>query len=228
MKPFLSLPLYFALIIPFAANTQSQEFSKLYKPGSTLYVCLADGLILNDRAGMDASKLKTVPYGGVVLVQPDTHPQMATVTDDIPGHWVRVKSDNTVGYMFDGYLSRWLPPSEREAGKSYLDKVSAAKSINKKSPQSSIRDYQKIIYENGITYENKVLDEGSNTVVVIPQGAITLREAWQLGLAMFPNYRNSICKYNPSGMRCSDGSNKVLSVKREGSSVVIREDAKEE
>jgi hypothetical protein len=226
----LSCPftLYFALFITSASNIQAQDFSKLYKPGATLYVCLVDGLILNDKAGMGASKIKTVPYGSIVLVQADSKPMVATVTDNIPGHWVKVKSDSAVGYMFDGYLTRWLPVAEREAGKAYLDKISRVKSTDKKSPQLSVRDYQKVMYENGITYENKILDDGSSTTVVIPQNNITLREAWQLGLAMFPNYRNTICKYNPSGIRCSDGSTKVLTVKKDGNNVVIREDEKED
>jgi hypothetical protein len=230
MKPsrcFLSLS-FILLVISFAVNAQSQDFSKLYKIGSTLYVCRAEGLILNDKAGMDASKIKTLPYGTVVQVQKDNKPLVATVTDNIPGHWVKVKSDSAVGYMFDGYLSRWLPVADREAGKSYLDKISRAKNVDKKVPQLTIRDYQKVTYENGVIYENKVFENSNSTAVVIPQSSITLREGWQLALAMFPNYRNTICKYYPSGVRCSDGSNKVLTVRKEGANVVIREDAKDE
>jgi hypothetical protein len=223
------LPLYLALLtISFSIDSNAQDFSKHYKPGSTLYVCMADGVILNDKAGMGARKIKTVPYGGIVLVQRDKTPAVATVTENIPGYWVKVKADSAVGYMFDGYLTRWLPVAEREAGKSYLDKISAAVNIDKKPPQSSIRDYQKIIYENGITYENRVFDDRTSSVVIIPQDAITLREGWQLALSLFPNYRNTICKYDPAGIRCSDGSNKVLTVSREGMNVVIRNDSKED
>ena len=65
----------FCLIV--AANAlQGQDFSKLYKAGGTLYVCAADGLILNDKAGLNGVKVKLVSYGSPVLVQKDSQPQV--------------------------------------------------------------------------------------------------------------------------------------------------------
>lgn len=216
----------FCLIV--AANAlQGQDFSKLYKAGGTLYVCAADGLILNDKAGLNGVKVKLVSYGSPVLVQKDSQPQVVTSADNIAGHWIKVKSDSLEGYMFDGYLSRWLPVGEREASKSYLDKISRIRATNKKSPQASIRDYEKIIYENGVMYESKIFETGSTASITIPQNVITLQEAWLLATALFPNYRNTICKYNPAGIRCTDGSSRVLNVKREGTSFIIREEVKE-
>lgn len=183
--------------------------------------------MLNDKASMNGTKVRMVPYGSLVLVQKDTQKQTVTSADDIAGHWVKVKSDSAEGYMFDGYLSRWLPVGEREAVKSYLDKVSRIRATDKRAPQSLIRDYEKIIYENGVMFESKIFEAGSATSISIPQNVITLREAWLLATALFSNYRNTICKYNPAGVRCSDGSSRVLNVKREGANLIIREEVKE-
>ena len=217
----------FCLIVALQGHAQAQDFSKLYKSGGTLYVCAAEGLILNDKAGMNGIKIKLVSYGSPVLVQKDAQLQVVTSADNIAGHWVKVKSDSAEGYMFDGYLSRWLPVGEREAGKSYLDKISRIRVTNKKSPQASIRDYEKIIYENGVMYESKIFETGSVASITIPQNVITLQEAWLLATALFPNYRNTICKYNPAGIRCADGSSRVLTVKREGTNLIIKEEVKE-
>ena len=208
-------------------QAQSLDFSKLYKAGVTLYVVAADGLMMNEKPGMNATKIKMFPYGSQVVVQKDSHSQGVALIDNISGHWVRVKSDSAMGYMFDGYLSRWLPVSEREALKSYLDKISRIRTTDKKSPQASIRDYEKITYENGLSYESRIFETGSIQSIAIPQNLITLRETYLLAISLFPSYKNTICKYDPAGMRCSDGSDRLLTVRKEGNSFVIKEEVKE-
>ena len=220
----------FSLIVvgnAFHCHGQKEDFSKLYKTGGTLYISAPDGLTLNDKAGLNGTKIRMISYGSLVLVQKDTQEQVVTSTDNIGGHWVKVKSDSAEGYVFDGYLSRWLPVGEREAGKSYFDKISRIRATDKKSPHASIRDYEKIIYENGVVYESKIFETGSVTSITIPQNVITLQETWLLATALFSNYRNTLCKYNPAGIRCTDGSSRVLNVKREGASLIIREEVKE-
>ncbi len=215
----------FSLIVvgnAFHGHGQKEDFSKLYKAGGTLYISTPDGLTLNDKASLNGTKIRMISYGSLVLVQKDTQQQVVTSTDNIAGHWVKGKSDIAEGYMFDGYLLRWLPVGEREAGKSYFDKISRIRATDKKSPQASIRDY-----ENGVVYESKIFETGSVTSITIPQNVITLQKTWLLATALFSNYRNTLCKYNPAGIRCTDGSSRVLNVKREGASLIIREEVKE-
>lgn len=105
-----------------------------YQPGDTLYVWATSGLVLRKAPSPDGAKLKTVPYG-TLLVALNYSGDKQTEVEAVPGFTAKgekyppvmlrggfamVAFRGDTGYVFDGYLSK-LPsllrfPSVRPDG----------------------------------------------------------------------------------------------------------------
>jgi len=94
-----------------------------YQPGDTLYVWAASGLVLRKAPSLDGAKLKSIPYG-VLLVALNYSGEKVTEVEAVPayssrgekypplklrGDFALVAFEGDTGYVFNGYLSK-LPP----------------------------------------------------------------------------------------------------------------------
>lgn len=93
----------------------------LYQPGDSMYVWAKSGLKMRVSPDLKGDKILTIPYGTKVKID-SYQEELPTIKvrvvkaqkiDGIEyksfylkGHWCRVVYLNTVGYIFDGYLSK--------------------------------------------------------------------------------------------------------------------------
>lgn len=91
-----------------------------YSSGDELYVWAVSGLNMRTQANPKAEKILNIPYTAKVQVtdnNPFAHPFQYTmarsktynglVTWGVEGHWVEVKYQGSIGYVFDAYLSKY-------------------------------------------------------------------------------------------------------------------------
>lgn len=108
------LPVLFIFIIGvFPDKTLGAEN---YKAGDKLYVAPTTGVNIRELPDVKAPILANLTFNTVVLVMGDSlpvHPFRILVNNfdsgklALQGHWVKVKSGKTTGYIFDGMLSRF-------------------------------------------------------------------------------------------------------------------------
>jgi hypothetical protein len=103
MRSLLLLPLLFWPLLSFAV--------KGYRAGDELHVLALSGIRLRAAPGSD-KVLATLPYGAKVAVAEVLSPAQPFEAEGIRGFWVKVKSKEQVGYVFDGFLS-WLPAPDK-------------------------------------------------------------------------------------------------------------------
>ncbi len=215
-------------ICTFTGYSQPSIFSKLYKPGSTLYVHALQGLSMREATDLKAKALLVVPYGGEVEVVADTKPKVPITNSNISGNWVKVKQGNNVGYMFDGFLSRFkiMDPKQINTSYSIGDYLkSYFKSISdvNKAPDGSAADYRKIIFQNGTIYEYQNFEGGITMSATFPITVITFQEMYHLA-----RQSNSIfftgkgCDYKAENMSCNyENEMANLALKRQGANYIM-------
>lgn len=115
MKKSTILCLLILLTNTLSANLITSE-------NDTLFVWAKSGLNLRTGRSIDSSKIKTVPYGEVVVVVKDSLKKIwfssievpakydSLLRTDLPefkleGSWLKVTHEQDTGYLFDGYLS---------------------------------------------------------------------------------------------------------------------------
>jgi len=106
----------------------------IYKTNDTLFVWSKSGLTLRDTNSFSGKKLLTIPYGTFIISNEQKvyryndefnvpiresqlnsihHSNAETISPaiNIKGRWLSVKFQNQEGFVFDGYLSHYPPPS---------------------------------------------------------------------------------------------------------------------
>ncbi len=146
-----------------------------YKAGDTLYVWAPNGVTLRTEKSEHSGKILAIKYGEKVVTkeQRETYdnPGYSMLEIDLDknnriddndfslkGLWVEVKYGNTVGYIFDGYLSKLIPMNSKESFIEYADR-----SFNKLKLLKNFKDGYRIQYH--VIYDNGVLikqEDGSN------------------------------------------------------------------
>lgn len=189
--------------------SQSNTFSKIYKPGSKLYVHALQGLSLRANSDLKAKVIVVVPFGAEVEVIPDPEPKVVITNSNIPGSWVKVKHGTNIGYLFDGFLSRLksmdLPKHSRYPHEliDYLKSLYKAKTDTDKSPNTAYNEYRSIEFINGIEYESKSYEGGVVFIVNFPTAMITFQEVYLLARLAYPEiFKENGCPYQPENMVC--------------------------
>lgn len=92
------------------------------KPVGVYYVAANSGLILRGTPSTSGERLGMPQYGAMVEVVTPATDQSMTV-DGIAGGMAQVKCDGKLGYMFDGYLVRYILPTKGEQVEQYAGRL---------------------------------------------------------------------------------------------------------
>gem|GEM_PF-5793573 len=90
-------------------------------------VMASSGIFLRAEPSKTGKRLLSLPFGSLVYetAYSENYFQFSeidtTVIEGIRGHWIRVKSNSTEGYVFSGFVlaGEWILPSERGLNKDY-------------------------------------------------------------------------------------------------------------
>ncbi|MFD2246294.1 SH3 domain-containing protein [Pontibacter ruber] len=175
MKPFkfylTAVPkLFAALLLLFISLLPLSTFAaENYQAGDKLYVAPTTGANIRTAPSLQASVVTKLKYNNVVTVAADTlpaQPLQITVPDfnngflNMQGHWVKVKTGTTTGYVFDGMLSKY---KGLELGNHQEDAYYAAtfgKPATKSIPRSEVVQGHTVKYETVInTYPKGLVEE---------------------------------------------------------------------
>ena len=119
------IPVILMIILSFLVN-QFSFAATAYQPGDSMYFWAKSGLKMRIAPDLKGEKILTIPYGTKVVIDsyqeelPEVKVRVvkAQKIDGmeyksfyLKGHWCRVTYLDTVGYIFDGYLSK-LPTFE--------------------------------------------------------------------------------------------------------------------
>ena len=114
------MPIILMTIISFLF-TQLSVAATMYQPGDSMYVWAKSGLKMRVSPDLKGDKILTIPYGTKVkidsyqeelpeikvrVVKAQKIEGMEYKSFYLKGHWCRVTYLDTVGYIFDGYLSK--------------------------------------------------------------------------------------------------------------------------
>lgn len=95
--------------------TQMNTVFAFYTKGDTLYVLARKGLNMRAMPNNQATLIKELAYGTLLVITNDSIFDAYQIEDIknfyIQGNWVNVcDKNNTCGYVFDGYLSKFIAP----------------------------------------------------------------------------------------------------------------------
>ena len=204
-------------------KAQTIAFSNTYKPGATLYVSTASGIVLRAKADPAGTQIEVLPYGREVVVQPNASPSVAFTNNNIKGVWVKVKAGDKEGFVFDGYLSRYIPIELPKKGRGvelsdYLRANFKTKSESNKGDDSSAVEYLKIIFQNGIVYESKLSEGGYTETTRIPVSVYTFQEVYLLARVRYDYIlATPRCAYKEDLMTCDNEEElSVVTIEKSG------------
>lgn len=109
-------PVLLALLLPLFQWVMGQ------KPAGKYYVGATAGLNLRASAATNGDRLATAQYAEAVEVLAPAADQAMTV-DGIKGGMAKVSYNGKVGYMFDGYLVRFILPAHDETVEAYAGRL---------------------------------------------------------------------------------------------------------
>lgn len=170
-----------------------------YKAGDKLYVWAKSGLTVREKADVKSSKKTWLKFGSLVTVQAEGLKKTAFETIEfkgfkIKGYWVKIKSGNTEGWVFDGYLSSLKVPTptepkgmsaDRDILDAYYSNTSKRKGGRKELKKSSgDYDYYEQLYEDGSKLTVRYYEGGSQRIMLFRKG-ITTEEAYLFGKAFW-------------------------------------------
>jgi len=203
-----------ACLFLFTLAQGQSALSKVYKPGTKLYVYAPTGLNLRDKADLSGKILTRALFNSKLTVLQAMSTAVFDV-DGIPGTWVKVKHDSLglEGYLFDGYLSRIVPDKGPFDGlEKMLSNFLTIKSTTDQRTNvialGDIEDgpdseYKRIDYHEGAIYERNRYSRDVITIM-FPKGVITTQEMYLMCSVFFDNWKywNPAPKYNEKSMKC--------------------------
>lgn len=215
--PHMKNALYLVALLLFLAPTLAFSIGA-YVAGDKLTVHAESGLILRETAAPTGKKILTLEYGTLVTVQAEgLRKTPYTVTPftgfTIKGYWVKVRApDGKLGYVFDGYLSKYKTPGslpngddpnadDADAGtiqERYLQMHAPRKGPKIDLPKGETRyDHYKVAYANGNEVEVNTGEGGSQYIIRFNK-EVTLEEAYLIGKFLWmeqaENIKTSISK----------------------------------
>ena len=121
----------FLLIIVSYAFSSSLYSKSRFQTGDTVYVFAVNGMNLRKDASLVAPVKAKIPYGERLLITGIPDNQDSVVVKEfegfnIAGHFVEVEYRGQSGYIFDGYLSKLIPPVAGESVSDYLTRYGPA------------------------------------------------------------------------------------------------------
>lgn len=181
-----------------------------YAANDALYVLATSGLNLRDKADANGTKITNVPYGSTVKVLAEDLGKTAYSVEEIKGfkiegYWVKVDFGGKIGYLFDGFLSKWAAPkNDAYDFATYLDKACKKVKSDKNKPKKAdprdadIFEYEHIEYADGTQFTTQAYEGGANDKIIFGAGKITLPEAYLLMKALTKGEKTGACKYDAS------------------------------
>ena len=146
-----------------------------YQANETLNVLTISGVKLRDKPG--GTVLQTVPYGSKVVTLEAKNNNFPTHVEGISGSWVKVKFNDKMGYVFDGFLSRLPAPSLTDANLQAYAKREF-KILSEELPLSYVEDSDlgssgsNVMffewYNQRLAYSNYFYYEGGSESICIP------------------------------------------------------------
>ncbi|MBS1506450.1 MAG: SH3 domain-containing protein [Bacteroidetes bacterium] len=219
--------LQFLILVPAFLFGQN-SFSDSYKPGDKLYVYSRDGLSLREQADPKGKLISVLAYGTEVIVQADSKPKVSFNNSNIPGAWVKVKSGNATGYMFNGFLTRFkampltTPEKSSEEFRSFLIKEFKLSKETKTSPDKIYVEFNKLDLANGVTHEYRLYEGGTSTLTSFPSKSFTMQEVFLLSKIAYPEFfTQKNCDFKADHIECSLDDMTSLDIKKEGSFIVL-------
>ena len=105
MKYFFAVAAFLSTSLAFAIEN--------YQANEALNVLTISGIKLREKPG--GTVLQSLPYGAKVVTLEAKNNNFPTHVEGISGSWVKVKFNDKIGYVFDGFLSRLPAPSLTDA-----------------------------------------------------------------------------------------------------------------
>ncbi len=211
------------LLLNLTVSAQSNKFTKVYSPGSNLYVYSEGGLSIREKPDAKAMLISVVKFGEKVEVLPDQGTRVSFTSTAVPGTWVKVKQGDKQGYMFDGFLSRFAPMPVSDGDPShfqnYLKLQFKIKSENNTPPEKEkYYAYQKMTFENGVDYSWVGTEGGSSIDTTFPTVAFTFQEVFLLARLVYPEFFPTAapCAYKEDSMDCNVDENTSLTIIKKG------------
>ncbi len=216
-----------------AAAPPAPSAALRYAANDELNVLAASGINLRETADANGTKVTNVPYGAKVKVLADELGKTAYSVEEakdfkIEGHWVKVDFGGKMGYLFDGFLSKWAAPKNQayDFG-AYLDKmckkVKSDKTKPKKANQkdANVFEYERIDYADGTQFTTQAYEGGASDEIRFAKGTITLPEAYLLMKALTKGAKMPVCKYDAVKKRIySEGEMELVEVMEENGQIV--------
>jgi hypothetical protein len=103
---------YLFAVIAFLSTSLALAIEN-YQSNESLNVLTVSGIKLRDKPG--GAVLQSVPYAAKVITLEAKNNNYPTHVEGISGSWVKVKFNDKIGYVFDGFLSRLPAPSLTDA-----------------------------------------------------------------------------------------------------------------
>jgi hypothetical protein len=151
---------------------------KHYRAKDFLYVFAPSGLSIRDAASTGSVKVGFAPFAARVQALKNKGQPVPISLDNISGNWTRVKFESVVGYMFDGYLCHFPPPTEGEGLVNYAKRAFGKPISNKTVTYPERANNYGTPFETTIKYSNGVkivdTDDGAayGTTLFLPKGRL--------------------------------------------------------
>jgi len=116
IKKYLSITLISFLLLPIISYSQVNP-----NQDKDVYIFAQPGLKLRDYPRQEMKEKTVIPYGTLIRVISSDVNTSPFLAEGIRGNWVKVNYNDTVGYVFDGFLSRVPPPKEQPGFKAFME-----------------------------------------------------------------------------------------------------------
>jgi len=175
---------YLLAFIAFLSTSLSFAIEN-YQSNESLNVLTVSGIKLRDKPG--GAVLQSIPYAAKVITLEAKNNNFPTYVEGISGSWVKVKFNDKIGYVFDGFLSRLPAPSLTDANlRAYVRRE--FKVLSEELPLSFLENSDLGASGNNVmflewngkkcAYENHFYYEGGGEKLCIP--GISLEEGYLL------------------------------------------------
>jgi len=210
----------FLVILLFLCSLANGQFKGAYKKGDTLNVLTISGVNLRENPSSASNKIATIIYGSKIQVVDDNLRQTKFRVEElkeffIEGYWVKVKFRDQIGYLFDGYLSKF-PILDYKDTAIYEERLDFHflkenfKTIGKRKALKKYHDCKVTVdndcfcafedkFEDGISYsEDFCFEAGSQNILKIKGATLVemylfakaLAQSWQMGISISYDTKN--------------------------------------
>lgn len=162
-----------------------------YEPEDKLFIWAESGLKLRETPDFKSKVLTNIPFGKEVICKGykslyDYSNNSLEVEDNIEtpdgelvsfklkGNWVQIKFENIEGYVFDAYLSKFSPPTNKDENGLFAYFKARSDTLiylEKKNPDLD-HGNDKIVFSNGIHMTNEYHPNGASFQMNIPDFSI--------------------------------------------------------